>query len=377
MENPRRLLLETYTAGLAAVEGGQAVFRALAARGVREPCHLVAIGKAAQAMLDGALRYYGAAVCSALLITKHGHARPQQLSPQVQVYEAAHPVPDATSLQAGAALLQYLQALPAQFPVLFLISGGASSLVEVLAAEYTLADLQLATQTLLANGAAISEINGARRQFSRIKGGKLWQFLQGRQVSCLLLADVPGDDPALIGSGLLFPPPPGQDFTWEIVANNRQMLVAMAEASPIRPVTIVPEFLQGDAVAAAHHCIHYLRQHPPGLYLWGAETTVMLPHQPGQGGRNQHLALTAALHIRPNEPLWLLAAGTDGTDGNTNDAGALVDAGTFARGWAEGLDPAMCLQRADAGTFLAASGDLVSTGSTGTNVMDVVLGLKQ
>lgn len=377
MTDTRALLLEIYTAGLAAVEGSQAVYNALVAQGERAPCHLIAIGKAAQAMLDGAIRYFAQDVCSALLISKHGHTRPaaEQLCAKVQVIEAAHPVPDASSLHAGEALLRYLQQLPADAWVVFLISGGTSSLVEVLEGAWTLAHLQRTTQAMLANGATIAEINAMRRSLSRIKGGKLWDVLGERKVTCLLIADVPGDDPAVIGSGLLFPYT-SSTFTWQIVANNQQMLAATAAASPVLPTTIMPELLQGDAVDAAHHCIHTLRQSPPGLYLWGAETTVILPPNPGKGGRNQHLALVAALQMRPEEKLWLLAAGTDGTDGVTEDAGALVDSGTLERGMVDNLDPLTCLHAADAGTFLAASGDLIHTGVTGTNVMDVIMGLK-
>jgi hydroxypyruvate reductase len=112
------------------------------------------------------------------------------------------------------------------------------------------------------------------------------------------------------------------------------------------------------------------------MRLWSGETTFRLPPDPGRGGRNQALALAAATRLQGSRDTWLLAAGTDGTDGPTEDAGALVDGGTIARGRQEGLDPAAALARADSGRFLAASGDLVHTGPTGTNVMDLVIGLK-
>ncbi|HRJ54138.1 MAG TPA: DUF4147 domain-containing protein [Candidatus Thiothrix moscowensis] len=371
MSGHRNKLIELYASALAVVNGEQAVYRALVGRGRREPCHVVAIGKAAVAMLQGASRYLHGNLCSGLLITKHDHAAGNSRLPkQVQVIEAAHPVPDESSLQAGQQLLTYLQDLPAGEPVLFLISGGTSSLVEVLEEGWTLEGLQAATQELLANGSSISEINAMRRGLSLIKGGKLWQYLGERPVTCLLVSDVPGDDPHVIGSGLLFPAPLAT-FDWEIITSNRQMLEAMTTSC-----SVMPDFLTGDAEAVAQTCIEYLRQAPAGLYAWGAETTVKLPANPGRGGRNQHLALAAALHIQPGENLWLLAAGTDGTDGVTADAGALVDCGTLQRGSYENLDPLACLQNADAGTFLEASGDLLHTGPTGTNVMDVIIGLK-
>ncbi|HKH19318.1 MAG TPA: MOFRL family protein, partial [Gammaproteobacteria bacterium] len=110
--------------------------------------------------------------------------------------------------------------------------------------------------------------------------------------------------------------------------------------------------------------------------IWGGETAVTLPSNPGRGGRNQHLALAAALELQGKEKLYMLAAGTDGTDGPTDDAGALVDGNTISRGEANGLDAQDCLRRANGGTFLEASGDLIRTGPSGTNVMDLVIGLK-
>jgi hydroxypyruvate reductase len=114
----------------------------------------------------------------------------------------------------------------------------------------------------------------------------------------------------------------------------------------------------------------------PGVRLWGGETTVVLPPQPGQGGRNQHLALAAALALRGRQDILLLAAGTDGNDGNTQAAGAIVDGGTVARAAAAGRDAARALREADAGGCLAAAGDLLVTGPTGTNVTDLAIGLK-
>ena len=373
MTDHRTQLLDMYAAGLVAVEGEMTVYQALQAKRLRQPCHVVALGKAADAMLWGAYRYLRDAMQSALLITKHQHvsAATQALT-QVQVLEAAHPIPDESSLQAGAALIKYLQALPTDEPVLFLISGGTSSLVEVLETGWTGDRLQQATYAMLANGAVISEINAMRCTLSLIKGGKLWQYVGERPVTCLLMSDVPGDDPAVIGSGLLFPAP-REDFAWEIVASNRQLLAALAATTA---VNVMPEFLEGDAEEVAQRCVAYLRNSLPGLYAWGAETTLQLPLNPGYGGRNQHLALAAALCLQPDDDIFLLAVGTDGTDGVTEDTGALVDNGTVQRGNAQNLDAAACLQAADAGTFLAASGDLIHTGPTGTNVMDVIIGWK-
>ena len=379
MTDYRGILLELYAAGLAAVHGEWTVYQALQTQQVVLPYHVVAIGKAAEAMFLGAQRYLQAQLSSALIITKYGHStdKTQHLA-NVSVIEAGHPVPDENSLRAGAALLAYLQALPTDAPLLFLISGGASSLVEVLAADWTLAKLQQTTQGLLADGSTIEQINAIRRQTSAIKGGKLWQFINNYQVNGLFLSDVPSNDVQVIGSGLLFPPPTHVNFTWQLVATNQQMLAAI-QASAFKqglPAKIMPEFLQGEATEIAVNCVNNLHNNPAGVYIWGTETTVILPTQPGHGGRNQHLALAAALALQANETIYVLAAGSDGTDGVTDDAGAMIDNHTLQRGYLANLDPVTCLNTADSGTFLEASGDLIHVGATGTNVMDVIIGLK-
>jgi hydroxypyruvate reductase len=134
--------------------------------------------------------------------------------------------------------------------------------------------------------------------------------------------------------------------------------------------------LYGDAAVAGRRIAEKVCTLPTGLFIWGGETTVALPENPGRGGRNQHLALAAALALSGRDDCWLLSAGTDGTDGSTEYAGALIDGGTVARGRAHGLDPELALLGADAGRFLEASGDLIHTGPTGTNVMDLVIALR-
>lgn len=375
--NQASQLLELYNLGLNAVKGDNAVYNALMAQGTQEACHVVAIGKAAEAMYQGVKRYLEKDIKGALLISKYGHFSPELLADRkLTAIEAAHPIPAESSLSAGKTLLKYLAQLPAKEPVLFLISGGASSLCEVLEDGWTLAKLQAATQEKLANGASIAEINTMRKQLSKIKGGKLWRFISERPVSCLLISDVQGDDPAVIGSGLLFPAPVDRAFSWEIVASNQQMLAAMQASELFPNIQILPEFISSDAEQAAKNCVAFLKEQADGVYIWGGETTVTLPANPGRGGRNQHFALAAALALENTDNITLLCAATDGSDGVTEDTGSLVDGQTLARGRLENLDPVDCLKRADAGTFLAASGDLIHTGPTGTNVMDVVIVLK-
>lgn len=407
MSNPRADMLSIFHSALAAVHGAACVERFLAVRRLTGTVHAVAIGKAAGAMLDGARGALGERLQSALFITKPGHVTPgMEHRAGVTVMEAGHPVPDERSLQAGQALLDFIAALPDDAQVLFLISGGASSLVEVLPPGVGLDDLRLVNRWLLASGWEIHRMNALRKRLSCIKGGRLAAHLHGRNVLQLLLSDVPGDSPADIGSGLLvadeesqiaasalpswlqtllkYSPLPMEDAscftnieTHIIASLDHALAAAVREAKKLGYVVQVhAERLSGDAAAVGRRLAAELLDGAAGLRIWGGETAVELPANPGRGGRNQHLALAAAEVLANRDKVWLLAAGTDGSDGPGEDAGALVDSGTISRGALDGLDAADCLRRADAGTFLEASGDLISTGPTGTNVMDMVIGLK-
>jgi len=403
--DPRRLLLDIYAAALQAVDGRRAVRERLSHHAAAGPVQVIAIGKAAAAMMQGALEALGPRLARALLITRHGYADALP-DARVRVMEADHPVPGAASLAAGRALLDFIATAPPQAPLVFLISGGASALVEVLPPDLGAAQLQAANDWLLASGWDIARINRVRRGLSLLKGGRLAGHVAGHRVLNLLLSDVPGDDPAVIGSGLLLPPPPGalaaadlaQLPSWlaarlaaapapppadfaairtEILRGNRDAREAALAAARARGLAVHPhdEVLQGEAAAVGRALAHALLSGPPGLYVWGGETTVRLPPQPGRGGRCQHLALAAA-QVLAGSATVLLAAGTDGSDGPGEDAGAVVDGATIARGELECFDARDCLVRADAGRFLEAAGDLIQTGPTGSNVMDLVLALK-
>lgn len=399
----RQVLLEILLAALEAVNGRARVRAFLAARPLPAPVYLIAIGKAACAMARGAHEALGHAIGDGFVATKHGHA---ELLPW-PVRETGHPVPDDASLAAGAALLAFADAIPRDAHVLVLLSGGASALVESLPAGADLALLQRLNRWLLGSGRDIAAMNRVRKRLSLIKGGRLAQRLAPRPVTCLAISDVPGDDPRFIGSGplvpdetaahepidgappdvrsalLAAPPLPGAGdpcfagVRFEIVARLADAKQAAADAARPRGLNAVvhPEFVAGDAIAAGTRLAQAVLVSAPGvLQVWGGETTVQLPPHPGRGGRNQSLGLSAARALQGRADVLLLAAGTDGTDGPTPDAGALVDGGTIERGAGEGRDADAALARADAGGFLEASGDLIQTGPTGTNVMDLVLG---
>lgn len=339
-----------------------------------------AVGKAASAMALGARDVLGERIERLLIITRDGHA-PRELEgcAGVELIASAHPVPDERSLRAGERLLEWVERLPETAQPLFLISGGASSLVEVLEPGLTLADLERFTLHELAAGTAIGELNRKRIALSRVKGGRLTARLRGRAARALFVSDVPGDDPGVIGSGLLGPASAGADRVERtVIASVRQAVEGAADAARARGLGVhAPRGrFDDDALRLAARFAHELRLAPGQLCVWGGESTVQLPPRPGHGGRNQHLALAAARLIAGQSDLLLLAAGTDGTDGVSEDAGALVDAETCGRIALAGLDVDRCLALADSGTALAASGDLVHTGPTGTNVGDLVIGLK-
>lgn len=364
---------------------------------------VVAIGKAASAMTLGAFDALGAQIVGALVVTKVGHIDPELAAlGNVRCLESAHPIPDARSLAAGDALLEELRATAPAHRLLFLISGGTSSLVESLRPGIELDALVKFNEWALAGDLDIRKVNAVRRRMSALKGGRLLSRLEGREVLALFISDVPGNDPAVIGSGLLGIPvdqplpsglPPwvtelvrthdapvaGADvrITRRVIATLEDAMAAARDFAALRGLSIrmAAARFDGEATGLAVRFCHELRLSDAELNIWGGESTVRLPAHPGQGGRNQHLALAAARLLVAHDDLVLLAAGTDGTDGTTDDAGALVDSGTVERGTVGGFDADDRLARADSASFLEASGDLVHTGPTGTNVGDLVLGL--
>lgn len=397
----RRFLFGIYRTAVAAVEGRRCVLAGLRERPLRGPVYAVAVGKAAGSMLEGALDALGDQLQRALLVTKRGYA-PVRVDPRIDVREAGHPIPDAASLAAGRRLLDFVASAPVDVGWLFLISGGASSLVEAPVDTVDLKRLQRLNLRLLASGLPIEQMNLVRQAVSRIKGGRLCSQLGTGTVRALFISDVPGDDPSIIGSGLLHRPsitaeaPLAPEFKDElklqdvvvpslsrpvetqIVANLDQALAAAERAATGQglAVHLHPERLSGDAAGVGRRLARELLDGMSGVHLWGGETTVVLPDRPGRGGRCQQLALAVAGILDGRSDITLLAAGTDGNDGPGAVAGACVDGQTVLRGSRAGLDACRALAEADAGRFLEAAGDLIETGPTGTNVTDLVLAVK-
>jgi glycerate 2-kinase len=402
--DPRRaLLLDLYTAACNAVEGRRAVRAALAApqrRAGGRDWSLIAVGKAAGAMALGALDALGPLIKRGLVITRAGHVDPDlKRWSAIRCVIGDHPLPGPASLAAGQELLGFARATAAGEHVLVLVSGGASSLVEVLAAGISAEELRRVNAWGLSSGVPITTLNAVRSRLSWLKGGRLARLLGHTHARALLISDVAGDDPAVIGSGLVaaadgavpagLPPwifelieragpgEPGATLPAELVATLEAALAAAARAADARGLSarVLAPAASGDVLAAASRFAHELALTTEDVLLWGGETTVQLPAEPGRGGRNQQFALAAARLIGGHARLTLLAAGTDGSDGNTDDAGAIVDGSTVARGLEAGLEAEAALAAANAGPFLAAAGDLLHTGPTGTNVGDLMIGL--
>lgn len=364
------ILISLFDAGVSSVRGDSAVAKALERWKVSAPDQIIAVGKAATAM--------GVAAADAfpnvplLIVTKYGHAK--EALDLAEVVEAAHPVLDENSLKAGARLLETVAQMRAGQHLLMLVSGGASALAEAPVNGIGLAELKTRAQELLGSGTDIHEMNAFRKTLSRIKGGKLLAQFNGGRVTTLAISDVEGDELSVIGSGIGNAPDQKTfEFHPHIVACNAIARTAVSDAGKELAMTVETndETLYDDINTLGPRIANTLISGSKGLHIWGGEPTVVLPPNPGQGGRNQALALIIAREISGQDGICVLVAGTDGTDGPTNAAGAIVTGETWDPSGEEAL------KRADAGTWLDARGALLRTGPTGTNVMDLVIALKE
>ena len=301
-----------------------------------------------------------------------------QLEPaleRISVLVGAHPVPDARSVAAGRALLDAVRAASPDDLWIGLWSGGASALIEVPALGVTLDEIAAHTAARLRDGTPIATLNAERCARSAIKGGRLAAAGPGRWWN-LVLSDVAGDDPALVGSGPAIAP----DGQHRVIASSRTALdAAEAEAFALRYVPIVLDAdLRGearDAGARLARAIHALpRPGPPMALLLAGEPVVSGVPAGAEGGRMQELALAAATALE-GVACAVLAFATDGLDGTGGAAGAVIDGGTADRARRAGVDPVEALASHRSGLALRAAEDRLVTGPTGTNVRDVVVAL--
>lgn len=383
---------------------------------------VVGFGKAAARMAYGLEEILGKRITAGFVVTAEGCDAPTKI---VEVAEAGHPLPDERTLRASAKIFDLVKQAQKKDLVIVLISGGGSALFELPAAGLSLADLAATTDLLLRSGATIQEINAVRKHLSAVKGGKLAQAAHPAAVLGLVLSDVPGDDLGTIASGPTAPDPttfaaameilksrgiwslvpkavaehllagaagripetpkPGDPCFAKVrhvlIGSGKQALDFTAKAgreNGFRPL-ILTSTLRGEAREVGRVFASLGEEErksgrpvpPPALLLAAGETTVTVRGK-GRGGRNQELALSFALEIEGLSDVALLALATDGRDGPTDAAGAIVDGTTCAKIRACGLDPKEALVENDSYTALSAAGDLFKTGPTGTNVADLV-----
>ena len=373
-------------------------------------------GKSAAVMAAAVEAAWPDVPLSGLVVTRYGHGYP---TTRIEVAEASHPVPDEAGAKAAQRMLDLAAAAGPGDLVLFLVSGGGSSLTTLPAPALTLADLIAVNKALLASGATIHEMNCIRRHLSAFSGGRLAAAAHPAQVVTLAISDVPGDDPTVIASGPTVPDPstfeqaralvahyrmtlppavtahlerateespkPGDPRLgtpdYRFIATPRMALEAAADAARAMGVTplILGDALEGEArevgtVLAGIALSARAHGHPlpaPCVLLSGGETTVTIrAERPGRGGRNGECLLGCALALAGTPGIWALMGDTDGIDGSEDNAGAVCTPDSLARARAAGLDPRGRLAGHDSHGVFSVLGDLVTTGPTLTNVND-------
>jgi glycerate 2-kinase len=423
-----------FLAGIAAVDPEQAVRNLLSLQGdilkagrtvlKLHPAgrvFLVGAGKAAGPMAAAVEKVLGERLTRGVVVTKYGHGHPLH---QTQLLEAGHPVPDDNGLAAGREIIDILQQAEKRDLVIVVLSGGGSALLPAPPPAVSLQEKMAVTRMLLGCGADIGEINSVRKHLSLLKGGGMARLADPARIVTLILSDVVGDPLDIIASGPTVPdrstfadalavlhryhiegqvPGPVISYlqkgasgvivetakpdapffrrTVNLLAGNNTTAIfaAAARARQLGYNTLVlSTTITGETrpVAAMHAALAreiVATGNPvpaPACLLSGGETTVTLRGK-GQGGRNQEFSLAASLEIQGFDDVLVLSAGTDGTDGPTDAAGAFADGTTVKRGEEIGRDPYQHLENNDAYPFFAALGDLLTTGPTNTNVMDL------
>ena len=434
----RRQALDIFKAGLEAVDPEEAILRHVAREDETlwvdgrhfdlknyDRIFIIGAGKAVAPMAKALEDLLAERICAGLVVVKEGHGLPLK---HVQIWEGGHPVPDDRGVEGTQKILSIAENAGERDLVICLISGGGSALLVAPAEGVSLKHKQAATKRLLACGATIQELNTIRKHLSRSKGGRLAHLAYPATILSLILSDVVGDDLDVIGSGPTVPdsstfqqseqilrgygiwdqvPIPIQNYlargargeiedtpkagapafrrcSTVLVGTNLQAMLAAgkkAEQHGYQPL-ILSTKVEGEAreVAKVHMAI--AREvissanpiAPPACLLFGGETTVTL-HGDGKGGRNQEYALSAAMALDGQDHILALAGGTDGTDGPTDAAGAVADGATMSRARAKGLSPRDYLRRNDSYNFFKNLDDLLITGPTRTNVMDLYMAL--
>lgn len=412
--NPRALLEKMFAAAIEAAQPGHCVPPHLPAPGqVKGRLIVIGAGKASAAMARAVERHWDGALAG-LVVTRYGYAVPCE---QIEIVEAAHPVPDEAGLRAAQRMMALVRGLGAEDTVLCLISGGGSALLPLPLEGISLEDKQAVNRALLRSGATIGEMNCVRRHLSAIKGGRLAAACHPARVLTLLISDVPGDQPCNIASGPTVADPSTcldalaivrrygielPEAVRAVLENGRgesvkpgdprlaraetrmvatPQMALEAAAAVAREAGIAPHILgnaiEGEARDLGKALAGIARQvadygqpfRPPCVLLSGGETTVTV-RGGGRGGRNVEFLLSLALALEARAGVHAIAGDTDGVDGQEEIAGAVLAPDTLARAWARGVNPADALQDNDGHGFFEALGDSVVTGPTLTNVND-------
>jgi hydroxypyruvate reductase len=367
---------------------------------------VVGAGKASAAMAR-AVETHWPTPLSGLVITRYGHGVRCR---DIEIVEAAHPVPDEKGRDAAVRIGEMVKGRNADDLVLALISGGGSALLAAPAPGLTLADKQLVNSALLRSGAAIGEMNCVRKHLSALKGGRLAAAAYPAQVTSLIISDIPGDDPSTVASGPALPDPTTRheaiailqkyaialpEHVWrflnsaeaetpkpgdprfarvraELVATPAQTLAAAASLARAEGYRVIDlgDRIEGESREVARdHAALALQAAPGTIILSGGETTVTMKGR-GRGGRNSEYALALAIALAGAPAISAIACDTDGIDGSEDNAGALIMNDTLARARSRGLDPQSYLDNNDAYGFFEKIGSLITTGPTLTNVND-------
>lgn len=414
-DTSRAALRTLFDTAVKAADPRSVLARHLPPKPVRGRCVVVGGGKSAALMAAALEEAWPDVQLEGTVVTRYGHAVPTK---RIEVLEASHPVPDENSERGALRLLERVRGLTADDLVIALMSGGASALLAAPAPGLSLADKQAINRALLACGANISEMNTVRKHLSAIKGGRLAAAAAPARLVTLAISDVPGDDPAVIGSGPTVPdattfaearaliqrygiippatvsarlaqdhdetPKPGSlpHAEFRMIATPMMALDAMAAKARelgLNPL-ILGDALEGEAAQVGTVMAGIARSvqahgHPvkaPAVLLSGGETTVtMTGHASGAGGRNTTFLLGLAIALNGAPGIWAVAGDTDGIDGMDEVAGALLAPGTLARAQARGRDARADLARLDSHGFFGALDDLIVTGPTLTNVNDI------
>lgn len=402
----RQLLLASFNAGVAAVQAKNCLPPHLPADQPAGRTAIFALGKAAGYMAQVALEHID--VHQALVVTRHGHMPPDwTVPPFAQVIEAGHPIPDNASLIAGEAAMSMARSLGKGDRLIALISGGGSALMAAPSDGISFAAKQAINRALLASGAPIADMNRVRAALSKVKGGGLASLAYPAEIFTYVISDVPGDNPAFVASGPTCPLPDGEDALsiltrWSVVVQPKvaqllaratssgqathqttvcarafdalQAMAHLAEAAGYDPI-ILGDDIEGVAedIACQHAklAIDCRMKGRRVALISGGETSVTLSPGKGLGGRNLTYALALARELNGTTGISALAADSDGIDGTSDIAGAIVLPDTLVRANQIGLSATQMLSEQNSALFFDRLGDSIRTGPTGTNVNDL------